>query len=321
MQATADGGFVMKNAISRRRAFSIFAGTAAAAALGLPVFSPAAKTVEWQGLALGAQARIVLSAEDKTDAQEAIDTTISEISRLEKIFSLFIPDSELVVLNKSKYLNAPSHDMKQLIALSQKIHKHTDGLFNPAIQKLWRFYADWFSQNKGMMPDVDVVDEIIKHSDFRKVIVNDQGLFIDERMELSLNGIAQGYITDRIAELLREKGWSNVLLDIGEVRSLDGKPDGNPWQVAIRESNTMIPVRNKALATSSGHTLTLSDAYKLTHILNPHTGLSEHYRNCITVSHHSAAVADALSTSLFSASLKKLEKIKTRFKGIKVWAS
>ncbi len=311
----------MKKAISRRRAFSIFAGTAAAAALGIPVFSSAAETVEWRGLALGAQARIVLTAEDKEQVQSAIDAIISEISRLEKIFSLFIPGSELVTLNERKHLNVPSHDMKQLILLSQKIHKHTEGLFNPAIQKLWRFYADWFSQNKNIMPDVGVVDEILKHSDFGKVVINEHGVSIDDRMELSLNGIAQGYITDRIAELLREKGWSNVLLDIGEVRSLDGKPDGKPWQVSIRDSKTLIPVRNKALATSSGHTLMLSDAYKLTHILNPHTGLSEQYWNTISVSHHSAAVADALSTSLFSASPKQLEKIKTKFKDIRVWVS
>lgn len=312
---------VIKKAISRRRAFSIFAGTAAAVTLGLPVFSSAVKKVEWQGLALGAQARIVLSAEDQVRAQETIDATISEISRLEKIFSLFIPGSELVNLNESKYLHAPSHDMKQLIVLSQKIHKQTEGLFNPAIQKLWRFYADWFSQNKDTTPHVDVIDEITKHSDFGKVVINDHGVSIGDKMELSLNGIAQGYVTDRIAELLREKGWSNVLLDIGEVRSLDGKPDGTPWQIAIRENDLQIPLRNKALATSSGRALLLSDVHKITHILNPHTGLSENYWRSITVSHHSAAVADALSTSLYSASPKQLEKIKTRFKGIKVWAT
>ena len=43
-------------------------------------------------------------------------------------------------------------------------------------------------------------------------------------MAITLNGIAQGYITDRIATLLQDAGMGDVLLDIGEVRALGRHP-------------------------------------------------------------------------------------------------
>jgi FAD:protein FMN transferase len=54
-------------------------------------------------------------------------------------------------------------------------------------------------------------------------------------MKLTLNGIAQGYVTDRVAALLAAAGLENVLLDLGEVRGAGGRPDGRPWRAAIAD--------------------------------------------------------------------------------------
>ena len=48
---------------------------------------------------------------------------------------------------------------------------------------------------------------------------------------LTLNGIAQGYVTDRVVALLRAGGIERSLVDMGESRALGTHPDGRPWQV------------------------------------------------------------------------------------------
>jgi hypothetical protein len=53
--------------------------------------------------------------------------------------------------------------------------------------------------------------------------------------ELTLNGVAQGYITDRIAELLARRGYRNVLVDLGEVRALGSRDDGSAFEIDWRE--------------------------------------------------------------------------------------
>lgn len=52
-------------------------------------------------------------------------------------------------------------------------------------------------------------------------------------MALTLNGIAQGYITDRVTQLLRNGGLDRALVDMGEIRGLNQNVAGTPWQVGL----------------------------------------------------------------------------------------
>lgn len=69
-------------------------------------------------------------------------------------------------------------------------------------------------------------------------------------MAVTLNGIAQGYITDRVAEMLRGAGMGNVLVSLGETRALGPHPEGRPWEIAPAEGADALPLSDGALATS-----------------------------------------------------------------------
>ncbi|MGO9545592.1 MAG: FAD:protein FMN transferase [Rhodomicrobium sp.] len=291
------------HSFTRRRAITILAATAGAAFLSAR--APETDLFEWSGIALGADARILLPSEDKERAKAGIAAALAEISRLEAIFSLYDENSELVRLNREKLLAAPSLDMRRLLYLCRSVHQATDGLFDPTIQRLWRLYFEWFSGGNREMPPQAA--DLIAQIGFQRVSVGEERVQIPPGVELSLNGTAQGYITDRVGDVLRQQGWNYVLIDIGEVRALDGRPDGAPWQVKIREGKIEVPLRNRALAVSAGDALTLSAVNGLTHILHPATGKSPDYWKYMAVEHASAAVADALSTALFLANPREIE--------------
>src|SRR5690606_20625021 len=128
-------------------------------------------------------------------------------------------------------------------------------------------------------------------------------------MAITLNGVAQGFITDRVGGLLRSAGFDNVLVDIGEALALGRHADGAPWRAAIADplggnrhlfeleiGNT--PGALPALATSAGSGTRFGESARLHHLLDPRTGTSASHHAGVTVAATRATLADGLSTTL-----------------------
>jgi thiamine biosynthesis lipoprotein len=121
-------------------------------------------------------------------------------------------------------------------------------------------------------------------------------------MALTLNGIAQGYITDRVARMLRDAGFRDLLIDLGEVRALGRAPGGRGWRVglALGPGGTVtrrLELSDRAVATSAALGTVLDGAGRVGHILHPRRGAVAAPRAAVSVVDGSAAMADALSTA------------------------
>ncbi len=311
----------MRNApVTRRRALTMIA-----AASALPIASrecEARDAFEWRGTALGADARIVMLDTHRRAAEEAVGDCLAEIERLEQSFSLIRGDTEITRLNRAGILRHPSLDFRRLLEICRAVNGETNGLFDPTVQPLWRFYAQWFAGQPERAPPSDSERaRLLSHIGMEHLSVCAEAIALSGSAEITLNGIAQGYITDRIAVLLRDRGWSNVLIDLGEVRALGARPDGAPFAVLVRDTGRLLPLANAAMATSSAASLAFSAPLGLAHILHPRTGLTPAHWSIVTVRHPSATVADALSTALFLASRDELKRIARSFPGTLVWAT
>jgi thiamine biosynthesis lipoprotein len=123
-------------------------------------------------------------------------------------------------------------------------------------------------------------------------------------MGVTLNGIAQGFITDRVTEMLRDRGFEHVLVDMGEMRALGQHADGTPWRVGIADpdrpwhSGWTLPLRDRAIATSGGYGTPLDSTGRHHHLFDPRTGESANYYRSVSVIASDATTADALSTGL-----------------------
>ncbi|MGZ9086697.1 MAG: FAD:protein FMN transferase, partial [Rhodoplanes sp.] len=130
----------------------------------------------------------------------------------------------------------------------------------------------------------------------------------------------QGYVTDRVADLLRQRGFEHVLVDLGEQRALGPRADGAPWLIA-RETAEPIALSAGALATSEGAGCVIGAGGLAHHLFDPRTGRSAQPWRRLTVAHRSAAVADALSTGLYAASHSEIGDVLARFPGAQAWAT
>lgn len=273
--------------ISRRRLFAI----SAAAAL-LPAASARPATRIWTGQALGARASIRL---DHPDARTIAADVLAEIDRLENILSLYRPDSALSRLNLNAGLEAPPFELLECLSVCNAVHLASKGLFDPTVQPLWRLWAGAAAQ--GRRPDSAEIRRAQGLTGWQRVVFDSDRIAMRPGMAITLNGVGQGYVADRIAALLEARGLTNILIDTGEIRALGQRPDGGTWPVHL-ENGMTVPLRQRALATSSPLGTCFDPDGRDGHILNPATGMpARAIWRSVTVSSHSAAVADALTTA------------------------
>jgi FAD:protein FMN transferase len=305
--------------ITRRRALTIFAATAAGLVAGDSW--PETADYEWRGYAMGTDARIIFSGATPQAARSAAEFAAVEIERLEKALSLFRSDSEIARLNRDGVLPAPTGDMLRAVGLAVEVADATDGLFDPTVQALWEAYVDWFSTSRNQeIPPQHLIARALQAVDWRQIKLADDSIVIGKGQRITLNGLGQGYVTDRVANLLRHRGFNNVLVDLGEQRALGPNRDGSPWLVG-RRGRPRIELSDGALATSEGVGCILGANGAVHHLFDPRTGRSSHRWQTITVHHHSAAVADALSTAAYCASGDEIKNLVRKFDGLIVWAT
>ena len=220
---------------SRRRTLAVIAAAGATLLTGRLARAAPARW-EWRGTAMGTDARLVLLHPDRAFAQDAALASAAEIARLEAEFSLFRADSALNRLNRLGRLDRPGHDLRRLLAESLDFARSTDGAFDPTVQPLWELYAEHFARAPGANPPPPEALAMAKSAiGWRRVALSAEGIALAAGTRLTFNGIAQGYITDRVADLLRASGFERVLIDLGEARALGAGPRGTPWPVGIAE--------------------------------------------------------------------------------------
>lgn len=284
--------------LTRRRALGLVA-----AAAGLPLVLRAtratAEVVTWHGRALGAPATLILHHPDRPAAERLVAACAAELERLEAILSLYRPDSALSELNRTGALAAPPPELVAILADCRPFHALTAGAFDPTVQPLWRLYAAHFQNGGGEEgPAPAAVAAALATVGFDAVAASpDRIAFTRPGMALTLNGIAQGWITDRIVDRLHAAGVTSSLVDMGEIRAL-GDNAGTPWRVGLDGSDAILALTDRAVATSSPAGFRFDAAGRFGHIIDPRTGAATAAPVQITVTAPDAATADALSTAL-----------------------
>ena len=304
--------------LSRRRFITI-----AAAAVGLPLLllktgTSHARPVRWEGTALGAPASIQLYHADEARAHAAIAAGLDELKRLEAIFSVYRADSAISALNRDGVLeNAPA-DFVALLTRALTLAKISDGVYDPTVQPLWQTYFRHFtgSNPNPAGPAQRELDAALALVDWRAVEVDANRIaFARPGMGLTLNSGAQGYITDRVADVLRAHGFDRMLVDMGEPRALSTKPDGSAWRIGIANpadpsrTVTTLEVADKCVATSGGYGTLFDDAGRFTHLIDTRTGRTAPALLGVSVVADRGAIADGLSTAMLMAPVERRQAI------------
>jgi thiamine biosynthesis lipoprotein len=295
--------------LTRRRAIRILA-----AAAGLPLMiaavratAPAGQLFNWQGEVLGAFSELTLWHTDAALARRTILKVRGEIARYERIFSLYQADSEISRLNATGVLINPAPELRSLIEESQRFAVLSGGAFDISVQPLWRLYEAHFWSHTDIQSDLaararDVARDLV---DFRQIDIGAARIaFARAGMAITLNSVAQGFITDAIADMLRNEGFVSAVVDLGEFRTLGQHPDGHAWRIGIRDAlaagsvGRTIELDDMALAVSGGYGTTFEPTGRFHHIFDPQTGASANKLADVAVIGPRATTANGLATAI-----------------------
>jgi thiamine biosynthesis lipoprotein len=298
------------SAVPSRRRFIRIATAATLAQLAGPAAGVRGegRFAAWRGLTMGTLTRIEIRDPDRARAARILAAAAQEIARLEKLFTLYQADSALVRLNRDGRLADPPFDLVRLLAEACAFSARTGGAFDVTVQPLWQAYAKHFFA-PGADPAGPPASVIRRASDlvgYRALEVEPGGIRLARPgMGLTLNGIAPGYMTDRIVELLKNEGLEHALVDLGEIRVLGARSERESWRAGIRDPfdgqrvAMEVPLADQALATSGGYGFRFDRDGCFHHIFDPRSGGCPHGYASVSVLAPTATAADALSTACY----------------------
>ena len=259
---------------------------------------------------LGSPFEISLVAKDTLEANVYIDVAIYEVKRIENLISDWIPTTLVSVINANAGVKPikVNEELFELIERSIKISKLTDGAFDisyASMDKIWKFDGSMTT-----MPSPEAIQNSVAKMGYKNIILDKekQTVFLKLKgMKLGLGGIGQGYIADKIKEVLKEKGVVAGLINVsGDISTWGKQPDGQQWKVGIKNpinKNKIFatfPLEDTAVETSGSYEKYVTfNGIRYSHIIDTRTGYPAIGLTSVTIFAKTTELADALATGVF----------------------
>lgn len=235
---------------------------------------------------------------------QALDEAVAAIRMVERQMSLFDPHSAVSRLNAGAQLLRPDPHLLKVLTVARQVSAASGGLFDVSMQPLWQVWSQ--ASGQGALPSARVLERARERVDWRAVSLSPAAIRLDlPGMQLSLNGIAQGYASDLVRKVFESHRIRHALIDTGETSLLGRAPDDSAWTFGIEDAagkkspGPQLIADGRAVATSSDAHTTFSADHRHHHIMDPHTGYSPTHWSSVTVLAPSCTLADALTKVFF----------------------
>jgi len=271
-----------------------------------------------QAYVFGTQVDVSVYGEDEGKARQATAGVMHEFQRLHDMLHAWKP-SELSELNAAIARGQSKQVSPELAAMlrdAAQVSAQSGGLFNPAIGGLiqaWGFQADDF---KAVLPDERKIAALVKANPrMSDLVIRGQEVSSTNRaVKLDLGGYAKGYALDRAAQILKQQGIRNALINIGGNVMALGTHGRRPWRVGIQHPRRPGPIATlelhdgDAIGTSGDYQRYFElDGKRYCHIIDPRNGYPVQGVEAVTIltrGSHAGLLSDAASKPLFIMGVK-----------------
>jgi thiamine biosynthesis lipoprotein len=257
--------------------------------------------------AMGTIVSITGLASSRARAEDAIGRAFSEMDRLIGVFSRYDGASALSVLNRAGGLDAAPGELAGLVATSLDYHALTSGAFDVTVAPLLELFRRRLDASVPAEPSAGEIRDALERVGARHLAVSRRGIgFGREGMQVTLDGIAKGYIVDAMARALERGGVKRYLINAGgDIRTRATKEGGAPWTIAVRDPGggaafpDAVRLTAGAVATSGSYEVSFDGDERFHHIVDAATGRSPAEVVSVSVVAPTAVAADALATGVF----------------------
>ncbi|MDQ1142136.1 FAD:protein FMN transferase [Pedobacter agri] len=269
------------------------------------------KQYKIHGFAQGTDYTIMYYATDSVVTKTSIDSLLGKI---DQSMSLYKKKSLITQFNSAEHEIETDLFLNDVLKRSFEISKDTKGIFDITVAPLVQAWGFGPTENK-IVPSDQKIKSILTCIGMKNLKLNKGKLTKTKPcVQIDLNGIAQGYSVDLIAEYLTKKGIKSYVAELGgEIRILGPKPDGTPMKIGIEgpDQNGFPVIRH--IATLNTGAITTSGNYrkyhqngnkKLSHLIDTKTGYPiENEMISVTVYTKNAITADGYDNALMGMHL------------------
>lgn len=159
-----------------------------------------------------------------------------EVRRLEGLLSRTDADSQISALNNAGGQPVTvDGEVLRLLDTAGLYSEATGGAFDVSVAPVVSAWG--FTEDSCRVPAQAELEELLTHVGMEHVYAQSgDSAWLDEGTQIDLGGIAKGYATDRIAEILKENGIPRATISLGgNVLAWGDRPDGEPWLVGIQD--------------------------------------------------------------------------------------
>jgi len=277
---------------------------------------PPYKKIQLSGFAQGTTWHINYFSPDSTVTQSQIDSILNKI---DSSLSLYKSYSTINKFNNAEYGCIIDNHFIAVIKKSLATYKDTKGIFDITVQPLVKA---WGFGNKKIdhLPDSIEIKSLLACIGSNRICLKKNMLFKkDPCITIDLNGIAQGYTVDVLADFLLSRKIVNFIVEVGGEIRIKGhrKPSEELMKIGIEspaDNESDDPFMQKIISPENG-AVTTSGSYrkfyerngkKLNHLIDPSTGYPVNNELIsVTVFAKDAITADAYDNALMVMGLKK----------------
>lgn len=284
----------------------------------LSFVSPPQEKQEWKlnGYAQGTTYSIIYYHDQEPVKNKEIDSILDQI---DLSMSLYKKGSLINQFNASTKGGKIDEHFKKVILKSLEVFKISGGYFDVTIEPLvqaWGFGA----QKADSLPTAATIKEILKHVGSGKLSLNPKGNYLyktDPGIKIDLNGIAQGYSVDVLADYLESKGIKDYMVELGgEIRVKGRKPGAQKFSLGIQSPGnnfddgsmeTIVQLPAGALTTSGNYRkFYMNNKRRISHLIDPKTGYPlQNEMISATIFANDAITADGYDNVFMGMGIKK----------------
>ena len=262
------------------------------------------------------------NAKESPQIKKRIDSVIQVVNAS---MSTYIPNSDISKINKGDSSIVVDAMFKDVFTLSRKLHRLTNGYFDPTVGGLRNAYG--FGDTKPLaVIDSTTLDSMMQYVGLDKVQLSPQGTIQKKYPEIyfDFNAIAKGYGIDRIAVALEQRKIENFLIELGGEIRAKGKNllKEKSWIVGVesiysstenRVATAALRLEDKSMAGSGNYRKNRVDPLtgkQYVHTINPLTGSAEK-SNVLSanVIASTCAEADAWATAFMAMGLERSKEV------------
>jgi thiamine biosynthesis lipoprotein len=237
-------------------------------------------------------------------AEEAVGRAFEEMGRVVALLNRHDGASAISALNEKGVLPGAPAALTEVLTEAARMHRISSGAFDVTVQPLVDLLRGMGAKRvaRAARPEVAearaLVDMSALHVSKGAVRLAKAG------MGLTLDGIAKGYVVDRMAAVLRAHDARDWLIDAGgDIRVSGANEAGRPWRIGVQDPHKrgafpdVTELREGAIATSGGYEDPFAPDGTTHHIVDAATGRSPTRILSASVTAPTAIMADALATA------------------------